>query len=147
MCALRHSQVASVVSKVRSAQQRRFLSATFTSSLAPAHLRTLLVCFRAWGVLAHFEKIAVGGKVASGGHLSSFRVYLRYVGGRPASCVWAQRSPQLKGCRLSLAALKQLVQLHRGVQMCLYTSYGLLTPEECVRRRCGGVLGFGAYVG
>ena len=142
MAVSRRAGITATVLQLALAQRRGWLTVkvdvTRDSTSACFLFKGLIRC----GAIAHFERV----RALAGCRTSAYRLFLRYRGGQPVSQVWAQTALSVSGCRLSLAALRQLARAHNGLALFIYTDRGLLTIDECLRQRCGGVLGFGAYV-
>jgi hypothetical protein len=142
MAVSRHVGLTNVVTKLAVAQRRGWLTVRVDTAEDSGRARFLFKEFVRCGVLAHFEQAQSRGRRRGVAYL----LFLRYRDSLPVSRVWAQTTRDVSGCRLSLAALRQLARTHGGLALLIYTDSGLLTIGECLRRRCGGVLGFGAYV-
>lgn len=141
MVATRRIKVTAIVAQLAVAQRRGWLVVKVDDVRDPRSVQPLLREFVRCGVLAHFEQ----ARPSVYRRFAAYRLFLRYRNGQPVSQIWAQTSRNVSGCRLSLTALRQLARTHGGLGLLFYTNSGLLTAGECLRRQCGGILGFGVY--
>jgi hypothetical protein len=124
----------------RAYQQRRLtailpnLSPKSTRAGAAQAVRQL----QGWGLIAHCEP----GQRASG-----LRVYLRYVGGRPAARIHVFFAKRTQTHVLSISVLAQVARAQAGAHLIIATTRGWLSVDECLRFRCGGVLVAAVYAG
>jgi len=118
--------------------RRLFIQLTQVGSLQTLtyHCRLL----RQAGVCTSVALTLAAGR---GSRSYTIRLGLRYLAGSPAMRVLTFPRARAGGRALTYAAICQLGYTYPGIRFFLQTPQGYLSLDQCIHRRCGGVLCFG----
>ncbi len=131
-----------LIAQLRQAYSQKRLTFFVSKRLSIVKLIPLLSFLRANGVISHYERnLSSPASPSSGRGQGRLQVYLRYARGVARVSLWALPSTSPHTHRCSFQTVLQLAS-SSGAKLALSTNLGLMTLEDCVAQKQGGVLLF-----